>query len=1086
MVPHIVHDPNVLESSDWYHAIIMSERVASLRGIPPESLKVESTNELIRQRMQRWSSQYPHTRGTYLAQCLVTHKVSSETFLHILGEPIEAVRNRLVATPVWLRNLILGFSRAASSNPILLNEISDGHKTILFLNIIEPLIRQARDRLREGVKSLFQEVSAPFFAAEAFEDALLANLLKHLLQIVNPTLVLELNVARLQGLLEGDTHEERFQSFLARLRQPDIALAILREYPTLARQVMVCLDNWVTYSLEFLDHLCADWQDLCANFCSGENPGVLVSVDDSQGDRHRQGRSVMIVKFSSGLQVVYKPRPVAIAEHFQELLNWLNDRGARPPLRTLKILDRDTYGWVEFISPQDCTSVNEVQHFYECQGQYLALLYVLEATDFHYENLIADGEHPVLIDLETLFQPHIGRKDLEQADQETITIYSNSVLRVGLLPQRMFANAQADGIDLSGLGAAAGQPLPYPVFQWEAIGSDEMRLTQRQQQSKGGRNRPTLNGAEIDPLDYAEPITRGFTKMYRLLLQYRAELLSDDGQLARFASDTVRVILRPTLTYALLLRSSFHPDALRDGLDRDVMFDLLWVNTERFPHLAKIFPAEREDLENGDIPIFTTHPGSYSLWSSSGREIADIFDETSMSLVHRRLQRLSETDLQQQLWFIRASLATTAVGQDRGQWPTYRPSEPRVEASHQQLLASAQAIGDRLESLALHSERGVSWIGLTLTAKDHWSLVPLGFDFYGGLSGVAFFLAYLGTISKEERYTALARTTLTTIQEHLRARPLQTFPIGAFDGLGGITYLLTHLAVLWNEPELLVEANRITETLYTLITYDNKFDVTSGSAGCIMVLKALHHVLPAKQILSTAIKCGDHLLQHGQPLRNGVAWPPYFPAKGPLTGLAHGASGIAWALLELAELSGEKRFKKLALEAFKYEEALFSRERGNWPDLRERNDSGQSGDNGHQIFVAGWCHGAPGIALTRLRSLRFVDNAQIRTEIDAGLSTTLSEGFGGTHSLCHGDLGNLEVLLQASEMPDGMQWRAQVNRIAAIILASARDNGWFCGVPLGVETPGLMTGLAGIGYELLRLAEATNIPSILVLEPPQA
>ena len=35
-----------------------------------------------------------------------------------------------------------------------------------------------------------------------------------------------------------------------------------------------------------------------------------------------------------------------------------------------------------------------------------------------------------------------------------------------------------------------------------------------------------------------------------------------------------------------------------------------------------------------------------------------------------------------------------------------------------------------------------------------------------------------------------------------------------------------------------------------------------------------------------------------------------------------------------------------------------------------------------------------------------------------------------------------------------------------------------------VESPGLMTGLAGIGYGLLRLAEPTRMPSVLVLEPP--
>jgi hypothetical protein len=47
-----------------------------------------------------------------------------------------------------------------------------------------------------------------------------------------------------------------------------------------------------------------------------------------------------------------------------------------------------------------------------------------------------------------------------------------------------------------------------------------------------------------------------------------------------------------------------------------------------------------------------------------------------------------------------------------------------------------------------------------------------------------------------------------------------------------------------------------------------------------------------------------------------------------------------------------------------------------------------------------------------------------------------------------------------------------------------QEYGWVTGVPLGVETPGLMTGLAGIGYELLRLAAPERVPSVLLLAPP--
>src|SRR5262249_35924327 len=97
---------------------------------------------------------------------------------------------------------------------------------------------------------------------------------------------------------------------------------------------------------------------------------------------------------------------------------------------------------------------------------------------------------------------------------------------------------------------------------------------------------------------------------------------------------------------------------------------------------------------------------------------------------------------------------------------------------------------------------------------------------------------------------------------------------------------------------------------------------------------------------------------------------------------------------------------------------------------------------------------------------------------------TLAQGFGHNHSLCHGDLGNLELLLQASETLAEPRWRAEVNRLAAFILEGIGREGWRCGTPLQIESPGLMTGLAGIGYGLLRLAEPAPVPSVLVLAPP--
>src|SRR5262249_43666243 len=92
-------------------------------------------------------------------------------------------------------------------------------------------------------------------------------------------------------------------------------------------------------------------------------------------------------------------------------------------------------------------------------------------------------------------------------------------------------------------------------------------------------------------------------------------------------------------------------------------------------------------------------------------------------------------------------------------------------------------------------------------------------------------------------------------------------------------------------------------------------------------------------------------------------------------------------------------------------------------------------------------------------------------------------GIGQNHSLCHGDLGNLDFLVEAGDvLPPDLRVRA--DQISAALANRISRKGWLCGNPLLVESPGLMTGLAGIGYELLRLAEPVRVPSVLLLAPP--
>ena len=135
-------------------------------------------------------------------------------------------------------------------------------------------------------------------------------------------------------------------------------------------------------------------------------------------------------------------------------------------------------------------------------------------------------------------------------------------------------------------------------------------------------------------------------------------------------------------------------------------------------------------------------------------------------------------------------------------------------------------------------------------------------------------------------------------------------------------------------------------------------------------------------------------------------------------------------------------------------------------------------------YATAWCHGAPGIGLARLGTLDELGDRATLDEIEAALQTTLGRGFGQNHSLCHGDLGNAELVLQAARALGDSRWQREVSRVSTSIAESLAHKGYLCGTPSSVATPGLMTGLAGIGYGLLRLAEPERVPSVLTLEPP--
>ena len=141
--------------------------------------------------------------------------------------------------------------------------------------------------------------------------------------------------------------------------------------------------------------------------------------------------------FASGRRLVYKPKDMGTEAAYQRLLAWLNDQGAPLSFKVLRVLDRSTHGWEEFVPHRRASNPDQGRRYYERAGTLLCLFYVLEVTDCHYENIVASGEYPVLVDAETVMHHRAGAliPADDNARSEAFDQIDHSVLRTGLSPR---------------------------------------------------------------------------------------------------------------------------------------------------------------------------------------------------------------------------------------------------------------------------------------------------------------------------------------------------------------------------------------------------------------------------------------------------------------------------------------------------------------------------------------------------------------------------------------------------------------------------------------------------------------------------
>lgn len=883
-----------------------------------------------------------------------------------------------------------------------------------------------------------------------------------LFHIAHKTLISELYISKVTNELQGTTPEERYSYFNQNiLGNSERFLELMDTYPVLFRILTEEVYRTVNYIQEIIFNYLSDYHEI--KDIVGSDFLQLENIESGVGDSHQNGKAVAILRFSSNERIVYKPRSLAVDKNFSEMIKWINNKGALHQFHTPKTLNKETHGWVEFVQNSECSSIDELQRYHYRLGGYLALSYVLSSTDFHLENLIAVGEHPMLIDLETLFSNDLDNYEETFPFPALVNEFKRSVFGTLMLPISFPREALLD-IDVSALGGEEGKK-SKKVKVWQLINrnTDEMKLVQKPYASSGSHNKPIYQGKKIDATDFTKNISEGFRSMYELFLVNKEELKTDNGPIYAFFNNEIRHVFRATHVYGKFLEASLHPDYLQEIPSREKLFDYSWNMTSLIKDYKYIVPSEISDLMKNDIPYFTLSCGGTSLYNSEGKETPNFFKKSCIEITLEKLTELSILDLKRQTKYIEMSLSTLT----KPKWGFPINKETKMTqnisaSSKQDLLLEAKKIGDTiLDQVIWEKQRKAAYlIGVCAGANEEITVAPLNADLYDGNVGVSIFMAQLSIQTGEEKYREIA---MALIQGAFLLLKPATLTSSAYYGLSSFCYGLLHLGVLWEDESLISNSYAYLNELEELLIYEKATDYIGGLAGVIVVTLNMYLFNENQKALFIAQKSGQLLVEKLEDSKDPM-----------LSGFSHGAAGYSLALIMLGKITNDTTMLREGIRFLKYERTLFNPHVNSWKDLRER-----SGD----VSPTYWCHGAPGIGISRLSLLKFYQDDELHEEIELTLIKTIQDGFGLSHCLCHGDFGNLDLLLSYSEQFGNNEVMKKAHTIALQSVERAKKDEWALGLNQTKHIYGMMLGLSGVGYGLLRTYDPT-IPSILSLQLP--
>lgn len=416
-----------------------------------------------------------------------------------------------------------------------------------------------------------------------------------------------------------------------------------------------------------------------------------------------------------------------------------------------------------------------------------------------------------------------------------------------------------------------------------------------------------------------------------------------------------------------------------------------------------------------------------------------------------------------------------------------------------QILNEAKRIGNEIISKAKKDQYGIYWetLAFDLNKKTKWDHKE---NLYSGDAGIILFIAELANQFPEEKYKSFVEEAASALYSRCLAHKTDNYAF--YTGRSGVAYLFALLADFYRDEKYNQYAFDTINGCERFLQKPGRVDdFLNGAAGTLFALVFLFSKTKNENLLASICKFLGTLYQGAHLTEKGLYWDRSGRTIRGLCGISHGAGGIALVFQELAKYFQYSPFMHVASAAFDYENHHFDHEKNNWPDFRKgaydekaEAEFQDEYNNRNQNFflqpgdMAAWCHGAPGVGLTRLNTLGDTEDTSnyecdIQRAVEKTLETLEQPASAPTSfTLCHGRGGNALFLMEVISKSAKPNLLKQVVETAKGALNHKEKYGYYYS---GYRSAGeredlsLFMGTAGIGYFFLRLCSDSMLSSIL-------